>query len=157
MMNCKETPPSNSKMRSVVHFLTIENNSGAEIHCCLCTVYGEENVMNLKKWLAMTVDVSKRENKHTWWQVQHLTKLCDVYTLFSKIIVYYWHVMIDGSTLLIRSLWGSNSSYISSKCEKFAHAWFLDSSPKYIQKITWERNSTSLCCMRTMGITYTSE
>ncbi len=31
MMNWKETPPSNCEVKSVICFLTIENNSGAEI------------------------------------------------------------------------------------------------------------------------------
>ncbi len=35
-------------MRSVVSFLTIENNSRAGIYHCLCSAYGEENVMNLR-------------------------------------------------------------------------------------------------------------
>ncbi len=32
MMNWKETPPSDCEVWSVVHFLTMENNSGAKIH-----------------------------------------------------------------------------------------------------------------------------
>ncbi len=65
IMNWKETQPSYCQVQSVVRFLTIENNSGAEIHCRLCTAYGEENVMNLENYSAMSVDVSRRENKHT--------------------------------------------------------------------------------------------
>ncbi len=48
MMNWKETPPSDCKVRSVVQFVTIENNFGAEMHCHLCATYGKENVMNLR-------------------------------------------------------------------------------------------------------------
>ncbi len=47
-MNWKETPPSDCEVRSGVSFLKIENNSEAEIHCHLCTAYGEENIVNLK-------------------------------------------------------------------------------------------------------------
>ncbi len=48
MMNWKEIPTFNCEAQSVAHFLTIENNSGAEILCRLCAAYGEENVKNLK-------------------------------------------------------------------------------------------------------------
>ncbi len=48
MINWKEIPPSDCETRSVVHFLTILNNSKAKVHHCLCTAYGEENVMNLR-------------------------------------------------------------------------------------------------------------
>ncbi len=47
-MNWKKTPPIDCKVQSLVCFLTIENNSGAEIHRPLGTDYREENVMNLK-------------------------------------------------------------------------------------------------------------
>ncbi len=63
-MNGKETPPSNCEVRSV-SFITMENNSGAEIHRHLCAAYREENVMNLRKCLAMAVNVPRKENKHT--------------------------------------------------------------------------------------------
>ncbi len=49
MMIWKETLPSDCEVRSVAFFfLTIENNSRVEVHCCFCTVHGEENVMNLR-------------------------------------------------------------------------------------------------------------
>ncbi len=48
MMNWKETPSSGRKVRSIVRFLTIENNSRAEIHCPLGIDYREDYVMNLK-------------------------------------------------------------------------------------------------------------
>ncbi len=38
----------NYEVRSVVCFLTIENNFRAKIYRCLCTANGEENVMNLR-------------------------------------------------------------------------------------------------------------
>ncbi len=63
MMNWKETPPSNCKEWSVVHFLTIENNSRAKIHSHLCIAFGEENVMNRKNiqnW-QLIFDVPRRE------------------------------------------------------------------------------------------------
>ncbi len=48
IINQKETPPSDCDIRSVVRFLTIENNSAAEIHQCLWVTYSEENVINFK-------------------------------------------------------------------------------------------------------------
>ncbi len=42
MTSWKEIAPSDCKVWSVVHFLTIENNSRFEIHSCLGTAYGEE-------------------------------------------------------------------------------------------------------------------
>ncbi len=48
MMNWKETPSSDCKMRSAVCFLTIENNFRPKIDCHLNTDYGKENVVNLK-------------------------------------------------------------------------------------------------------------
>ncbi len=62
MMNWKETPPSNYGVQSVVWFLTIENNSGAEIYCRLCATYEEGNVINLRN--VMAVVVLRKENKH---------------------------------------------------------------------------------------------
>ncbi len=50
MMNWKETLPLDCEVWSVVCFLTIENNSRAEI-CCFCSAYREENVMNLRNVL----------------------------------------------------------------------------------------------------------
>ncbi len=48
MMNWKGTPPSDCKVQCIVSFLTTENDFRAKIHCCSCTVSGEENVMNLR-------------------------------------------------------------------------------------------------------------
>ncbi len=48
MINWKETPPFNCEMQSFVHLLTIENNSGGEIHRHLWAAYGAENVMSFR-------------------------------------------------------------------------------------------------------------
>ncbi len=51
-------------LRGVVHFLTIGNNSGAEIHHYLCSAYGEENVMSLRnihEWQLMFQDIHNME------------------------------------------------------------------------------------------------
>ncbi len=56
VMNWKETLPSNCELQSVINFLTIENDFGAEIHRCLCAVYEEENAVNLRnvqQWMSM--------------------------------------------------------------------------------------------------------
>ncbi len=42
-MSWKETLPNDCDVRSVVGFLTVENNAGAKIQCCLCTAYRECN------------------------------------------------------------------------------------------------------------------
>ncbi len=59
MMNWKEISPSDCEVRTVVHFLIIENNSSAEIHHCSCNTYRKENVINLKnvqRWQLMFGD-----------------------------------------------------------------------------------------------------
>ncbi len=53
-MNWKETP--SSEVRSVVQFLTIENNSRGEVYRCLRAACEEENVKNLRNvqgWLSV--------------------------------------------------------------------------------------------------------
>ncbi len=73
MINWKETPYSECKMRSVVWFLTIENNSGTEIHCSLCAAYKEENVMNLKlgtHWFnRFAIYVRQTQDKPQFWRI----------------------------------------------------------------------------------------
>ncbi len=56
MMSWKHTPPTYCEVWSAVHFLTLKNNYGAEIHCCLCAAYEEQHVMNLRnvqQWQSM--------------------------------------------------------------------------------------------------------
>ncbi len=48
MMNWKETPPLQLQGVKCYSFFNKENNSGAEIHHCLCTACRVENVMNLR-------------------------------------------------------------------------------------------------------------
>ncbi len=47
--------------------------------------------------------------------------------------------------------------YKSLRCKRFVCDGFLDKSWKNIEKITWERHSTSLLSTRMMGMTYLSE
>ncbi len=61
MMNWKETSPSVCEVQSVVHFLTVENNSEAEVHCYL--LRREYNTP--EKCSAMAGDVLRSEIKHT--------------------------------------------------------------------------------------------
>ncbi len=45
-----------SRLKLTFEMFLIENNSGAKIHCHLCSIYGENNVMNLKniqQWQSM--------------------------------------------------------------------------------------------------------
>ncbi len=48
MMNWKETRSSDCEVRSAVQFLTIVNNSGAEIRRHLYTTYRENNVIHFR-------------------------------------------------------------------------------------------------------------
>ncbi len=60
-MDFTKTLPSDYKARSIIRFLTVENKSGAEIHCRLCVMYGEEHVMNVRNV--------------QWWQKMFKEKL----------------------------------------------------------------------------------
>ncbi len=99
------------QLRSIVRFLTIENNSGAEIHHSFSDSYGGENVMNLRnvqRWQLMfqegRINIYDKQHKRQWSTMVNETVRCECAIFSTKSLShYYWHVTIDGSTLFIRS------------------------------------------------------
>ncbi len=47
-MDFRQTPFSNCEVRNIIKYLTAKNKSGAEIHCQLCVMYSEEQVINVR-------------------------------------------------------------------------------------------------------------
>ncbi len=155
MLNWKETSPSDWKVWSVVCFLTIENNSGVEIHCRLCTTHGEENVINLRnvQWWQSVFQERRTniyDNKCEGWPCTMLD------TLFSKMIVISLLLTVtrDDSTVFTQSQQGNNSLCIATAQDTKVCTWLVSQqSWKNIKKITWEWHSTSLLSIRRMEMT----
>ncbi len=103
MMNGKETTPSDCKVRSVVCFLTIENNSKGKMFCLHC-LWRECN--EPQKCSVMAVGVPRRGNKHTrqWAETvtKHDVRWNCVMCMPSSSSHYDQHTLRDGSTPFAR-------------------------------------------------------
>ncbi len=141
----KGTLPSNCVRGSVIWFLTIEDNSGDEIHRCLCTIYGEENVINLNVqwWLLMFWE--ERTNIYDeckGWPIKQLdeTVWC-VHVSRKQLLLFhnYWHAIRGSSTLFRRSWRGKNSSCITTAedAKNFQTLGFLTTRERTLKKLQW--------------------
>ncbi len=114
MMNWKKTYSSNCEVRSVVWFLTIENNSGPKIHHRLCTAYREENVMNLTPGLHSHWTHSSRLSARCEWD--EVRTNVDIHTLVrelrDKVETFFFPLTQDWFTdiFLRASRWDKNRS-----------------------------------------------